>query len=893
MNACHWLLNPVPDQTAPAMTSSPAVTSSDCSAVIAWTTDEAATSVVDYGPTAGYGSSANTQGYVQNHSVLLTPLVPGTPYHFRVGSADNAGNGPTQSDDATFTTAAAAAPLITASPSATAITGTSAVIAWATDEAASSAVDYGETIAYGSTASGPSLVTEHQVTLSGLTPQTSYHYRAKSSDACGAGPTASADAMFTTGPASIDVSGWTLKHYSATLTYVIPPGTTIPSGGYVVVGRNGTRAEFLSAFPSMPAATVYLNSNADGSRSTAGCFPQINGDESFELYNASSTLLDGPTIPMSTTHRAYRRVNPGDPPGASGSWNVVAESLANPGQGAGAGSLAGVRINEMSDAADYTKEFVELYYDASPAAPDLTAPGAVVDLAAEPQSSSSVRLTWTATGDDGSVGTADSYNLRRRSQRILTDADFAAATPIGGALSPKAAGKAESLVVSALVADTAYYFALKVADEAAQTSPLSNVASAVTGPAGGGSTVNHLVISQIRIAAATDDVVELYNPTSAPISLTDTSVQYLAANGNFGFRVNLTGANSVPKHGWYLVAANGYSGSPSRDDSMGTSNMSPTAGHALLVSKTTNVSGCSDAAIIRQGRLRRLGNLPRGRRRPRRDDAGGRAVGHPQAGRLDGERPGHRRQRCRLSGPRDRRVSQPLFHPCNAPRGPRKREEHPVPDEGPRGDRAGLGQRAGGNLRFHGGKPSAVEHAVGQLHDRRRDSDHGLFLSGARYRRHRRVAGVDCAQNSEANQVAESVEHAAQKSFFRTAACLPEIFAFMDRFFAQAGIGDAHRMPMHFVVEEWFTNLVKYSRGGTEDILLDLKRHGSRLVLSLTDFGVERFDIRDVPDVDVHRDLKDRTPGGLGIHLLKRMVDNIEYEFVDGRSTTTFVKELE
>ena len=141
--------------------------------------------------------------------------------------------------------------------------------------------------------------------------------------------------------------------------------------------------------------------------------------------------------------------------------------------------------------------------------------------------------------------------------------------------------------------------------------------------------------------------------------------------------------------------------------------------------------------------------------------------------------------------------------------------------------------------------------------------------------------------------MAESIEPAAQQSFPRTAACLPEIFDFMDRFFARAEIGDQHRMPMQFVVEEWFTNLVKYSRGGTRDILLNLKRDGDRLEVSLTDFDVERFDIRTVPDVDVNRDLKDRKPGGLGIHLLKRMVDDVGYEYVDGRSTTTFVKELE
>jgi anti-sigma regulatory factor (Ser/Thr protein kinase) len=137
------------------------------------------------------------------------------------------------------------------------------------------------------------------------------------------------------------------------------------------------------------------------------------------------------------------------------------------------------------------------------------------------------------------------------------------------------------------------------------------------------------------------------------------------------------------------------------------------------------------------------------------------------------------------------------------------------------------------------------------------------------------------------------MEPSAQRSFPRSATCLPEIFAFMDGFFAKAGIGDEHRMPMQFAVEELFTNLVKYSKGGTRDILIELRREEQRLMVSLTDFDVQEFDIRKVPDVDVNRDLKDRKPGGLGIHLLKRMVDDVGYEFVDGRSTTTFVRALE
>ena len=141
--------------------------------------------------------------------------------------------------------------------------------------------------------------------------------------------------------------------------------------------------------------------------------------------------------------------------------------------------------------------------------------------------------------------------------------------------------------------------------------------------------------------------------------------------------------------------------------------------------------------------------------------------------------------------------------------------------------------------------------------------------------------------------MADPMEPAAQQSFPRTAASLPEIFEFMDGFFIRAEVADEHRMSVQFAVEELFTNLVKYSRGGSRDILLDLRRDGLRLVVSLTDFDVERFDIRAVPNVNVDLDLKDRKPGGLGIHLLKRMVDDVGYEYVDGRSTTTFIKRLE
>lgn len=62
------------------------------------------------------------------------------------------------------------------------ITSTSAIITWSTDEAADSRVEYGTTIPYVSSASNPTPVTSHSITLTGLSPNTTYNYRVISKD---------------------------------------------------------------------------------------------------------------------------------------------------------------------------------------------------------------------------------------------------------------------------------------------------------------------------------------------------------------------------------------------------------------------------------------------------------------------------------------------------------------------------------------------------------------------------------------------------------------------------------------------------------------------------------------------------------------------------------------
>ena len=111
---------------------------------------------------------------------------------------------------------------------------------------------------------------------------------------------------------------------------------------------------------------------------------------------------------------------------------------------------------------------------------DVTAPAGVTNLAAMSIGANQLTLTWTASGDDGSLGTATSYNLRFSTDLISDDASFTTATAVTGLVAPKDAGSAESFTVTGLADGTKYYFALKVGDEVPNWSGLSNIVQPVT-----------------------------------------------------------------------------------------------------------------------------------------------------------------------------------------------------------------------------------------------------------------------------------------------------------------------------------------------------------------------------------------------------------------------------
>jgi len=128
-----------------------------------------------------------------------------------------------------------------------------------------------------------------------------------------------------------------------------------------------------------------------------------------------------------------------------------------------------------------------------------------------------------------------------------------------------------------------------------------------------------------------------------------------------------------------------------------------------------------------------------------------------------------------------------------------------------------------------------------------------------------------------------------QQKFKRSFDELKNIVTMTESAFQETGMNPAMRHVVDLATEELFVNMVTYNTETTEDILIEMLPHPLGLEVRLTDFDVERFDPTRAPAVDVDAPLDDRTPGGLGLYLVMKMVDSIHYEYRNRQSKITFI----
>ena len=122
---------------------------------------------------------------------------------------------------------------------------------------------------------------------------------------------------------------------------------------------------------------------------------------------------------------------------------------------------------------------------------------------------------------------------------------------------------------------------------------------------------------------------------------------------------------------------------------------------------------------------------------------------------------------------------------------------------------------------------------------------------------------------------------------------LAAVIAFLEEELDKAEASPKLVVTLSVALEELFVNVAHYAypdSKGTAKIEIDTS--GDSVVIRLTDSGIP-FDPLAKPDPDVTESAEKRKIGGLGIFLVKKTMNLVEYEYKDGQNILRIKKNLE
>jgi sigma-B regulation protein RsbU (phosphoserine phosphatase) len=113
----------------------------------------------------------------------------------------------------------------------------------------------------------------------------------------------------------------------------------------------------------------------------------------------------------------------------------------------------------------------------------------------------------------------------------------------------------------------------------------------------------------------------------------------------------------------------------------------------------------------------------------------------------------------------------------------------------------------------------------------------------------------------------------------------------------ELGIPMELNMPINLALEEAVSNVMLYAYPGRNDgkVFVEFAKakdeQGEKLIFTISDSGIP-FDPTAKPEADITLSAEERAIGGLGIHLVRKLMDEIRYERQDEKNILTLVKIL-
>jgi serine/threonine-protein kinase RsbW len=113
------------------------------------------------------------------------------------------------------------------------------------------------------------------------------------------------------------------------------------------------------------------------------------------------------------------------------------------------------------------------------------------------------------------------------------------------------------------------------------------------------------------------------------------------------------------------------------------------------------------------------------------------------------------------------------------------------------------------------------------------------------------------------------------------------------QFAARHSLPPRHLFAVNLALEEIVTNIISHACQGRDDqrIVVEVRVVAGELVASVED-STAAFDPLQIPPPDLTSPLEERQPGGLGIHLARKLIDSLEYSRTDGKNRLVLRKRL-
>lgn len=123
---------------------------------------------------------------------------------------------------------------------------------------------------------------------------------------------------------------------------------------------------------------------------------------------------------------------------------------------------------------------------------------------------------------------------------------------------------------------------------------------------------------------------------------------------------------------------------------------------------------------------------------------------------------------------------------------------------------------------------------------------------------------------------------------------VPQLADFVDMVCEEVGMDMAVAIQMNLAMEEAVVNVMSYAYPADTvgDVTIEAVTIADQLQFTITDCGTP-FDPTAKAEVDTTLSAEERPIGGLGIHLVRQLMDSITYERIDGKNVLTLRKKFD